>query len=162
MHYTYAHMEVCRLSLPARARARSRSRRASGGWSGERARARAVITFYFKDGRGSFAILCRTSICLIYRNYTYTDPVRFCYNLYPEYRRTRPAVSSSCACIQGVLAICSHPIWESRVELRKMTGCYDVRGIGSNRVANSTLELCERNFIVSRIFDCRFNWEFYL
>jgi len=104
MHYTYAHMEVCRLSPPARRGVRSRtSERASGGWSDERAseRARAVITFYFKDGRGSFAILCRTSICLIYRNYTYTDPVRFCHNLYPEYRRTRPAVSF-CVRVYGV------------------------------------------------------------
>lgn len=91
--YVRAHIEVCRLSLPAQRSARARARALA---TNERAseRARAVITFYFKDGRGSFAILCRTSICLIYRNYTYTDPVRFCHNLYPEYRRTRPAVAS--------------------------------------------------------------------
>jgi len=92
MYYMYAHMEAL---SPVAARA---SERVNGGTSSERAseRARAVITFYFKDGRGSFAILCRTSICLIYRNYTYTDPVRFCHNLYPEYRRTRPA-----ACVRA-------------------------------------------------------------
>jgi len=96
MYYTYTHMETRRLSTGATAlaseRASERTSERTNERANERARARAVITFYFKDGRGSFAILCRTSICLIYRNYTYTDPVRFCHNLYPEYRRTRPAV----------------------------------------------------------------------
>lgn len=99
MYYTYAHMEVRRLSPPAWCggfASERASERVNGGASDERERERAVITFYFKDGRGSFAILCRTSICLIYRNYTYTDPVRFCHNLYPEYRRTRASDCFPC------------------------------------------------------------------
>jgi len=40
MHYTYAHMEVCRLSLPARrARARVRDERAEADRASERERA---------------------------------------------------------------------------------------------------------------------------
>ena len=33
----------------------------------------AALTFYFKDGSLSFAILCGTSIRLIYRRYTYNE-----------------------------------------------------------------------------------------
>lgn len=101
MYYTYTRTWKFADYLSSR-RALS-SERASAA----RARARAVITFYFKDGRGSFAILCRTSICLIYRNYTYTDPVRFCHNLYPEYRRIRVRLRSPvcvCACMHRVFS----------------------------------------------------------
>lgn len=54
------------------------------------ARELTVITFsffffYFKDGSLSFAILCSTSIRLIYRYYTCNESARFCHNLY---RRT--------------------------------------------------------------------------
>ena len=52
------------------------------------ARELTVITFsfffffYFKDGSLSFAILCSTSIRLIYRYYTCNESARFCHNLY--------------------------------------------------------------------------------
>lgn len=131
-------------------------------------RERAVITFYFKDGRGSFAILCRTSICLIYRNYTYTDPVRFCHNLYPEYRRTRPAVSF-CVRVYEV-SWRSAPLnlrTESRVE--ENDGCclwLSVVITNDSELmsqANQTLGVSSsaQSFIFSTmIFDHR--WRFYL
>lgn len=119
MYYTCAHTRKARrLSPGALARARKRTC--------------AVITFYFKDGRGSFAILCRTSICLIYRNYTYTDPVRFCHNLYPEYRRTRPAVFSAAS----VSVYTGCPGDTSRMDRRERGASFDSQALDKDiRVA---------------------------